>query len=100
MNVDKRFKRYNNFKVYRARLLTMHPRTGYSIHIDQTPCIHIAINTHRQARFIFTNPPALRHIPADGHVWWVDTRQEHSAMNGSLEPRIHFVACLDNTDSD
>jgi hypothetical protein len=88
------------FKVYRARLLTIQSRTCYSIHTDRTPRIHIAIDTHPQARFIFTNPPALRHIPADGHIWWIDTRQEHSAMNGSLKPRIHFVACLDNTDPD
>jgi hypothetical protein len=88
------------FKVYRARLLTIQPRTCYSIHTDRTPRIHIAIDTHPQARFIFTNPPAVRHIPADGHIWWVDTREEHSAMNGSMKPRIHFVACLDNTDPD
>lgn len=87
-------------KVYRARLLTIQPRTCYSIHTDRTPRIHIAIDTHPQARFIFTNPPALRHIPADGHAWWIDTTKEHSAMNGSLKPRIHFVACLDNTDPD
>jgi hypothetical protein len=88
------------FKVYRARLLTMHPRTCYSIHVDDNPRLHIAIKTHGQARFIFTNPPILRHIPADGHIWWVDTTQEHSAMNGSLEDRIHLVMCLVNTASD
>lgn len=88
------------FKVYRARLLTIQPRTCYSIHTDRTPRIHIAIDTHPQARFIFTNPPAVKFIPADGHIWWVDTRQEHSAMNGSMKPRIHFVACLDNNDPD
>lgn len=88
------------FKVYRARLLTIQPRTCYSIHTDRTPRIHIAIDTHPQARFIFTNPPQLRYIPADGSVWWVDTTKEHSAMNGSLKPRIHFVACLDNNDPD
>jgi hypothetical protein len=87
-------------KVYRARLLTIQPRTCYSIHVDRTPRIHIAIDTHPQARFIFTTPPQLRYIPADGGVWWVDTTKEHSAMNGSLKPRIHLVACLDNTDPD
>jgi hypothetical protein len=85
------------FKLYRARLMTMHPRTCYSIHVDNNPRIHIAIKTHRQARFIFTVPPAVRHIPADGTVWWVDTTKEHSAMNGSMEDRIHLVACLVNT---
>jgi hypothetical protein len=86
------------FKLYRARLLTLQPRTCYSIHTDRTPRIHIAIDTTPQARFLFTKPSAVRFIPADGHVWWIDTTHEHSAMNGSLKPRIHFVACLDNTD--
>lgn len=88
------------FKVYRARLLTMHPRSCYSIHVDDNPRLHIAIKTHKQARFIFTDPPVLKHIPADGYIWWVDTRQEHSAMNGSMEDRVHLVMCLVNTASD
>jgi hypothetical protein len=88
------------FKVYRARLMTMYPRTCYSIHTDMTPRVHIPIVTHRQARFIFTDPPILRHLPADGSVWWVDTTKEHSAMNGSLIDRIHLVMCLVNTNED
>ena len=88
------------FKVYRARLMTLHPRTCYSIHVDDHPRIHIAIKTHRQAKFIFTSPTVLKHIPDDGHIWWVDTRYEHSAMNGHTEARIHFVAALVNTTTD
>lgn len=88
------------FKVYRARLMTMYPRTCYSIHTDMNPRVHIPIVTHRQARFIFTTPPSLRHLPADGSVWWVDTTKEHSAMNGSLIDRIHLVMCLVNTNED
>lgn len=86
------------FKLYRSRLMVIQPRTCYSIHTDRTPRVHIAIDTHPQARFVFTDPPILKFIPADGHVWLVDTTQEHTALNGSLKPRIHFVACLDNTD--
>ena len=86
------------FKLYRSRLMVIHPRTCYSIHSDLTPRLHIAIDTHPQARFIFTDPPAVVHIPDSGHAWWIDTRFEHTALNGSLKPRIHFVACLDNND--
>lgn len=86
------------FKLYRSRLMVLHPRTCYSLHTDRTPRIHIAIDTHPQARFVFTTPPVLRFIPSDGSVWLIDTTQEHTALNGSLKPRIHFVACLDNTD--
>jgi hypothetical protein len=88
------------FKVYRARLMTMHPRTCYSIHVDDNPRIHIAIKTHRQARFIFTKPTVMKHIPSDGSIWWVDTRYEHSAMNGHTEDRIHLVASLVNNTKD
>jgi len=88
------------FKVYRSRLMTIQPRTCYSIHVDDNPRLHIAIKTNGQARFIFTDPPALRIIPADGHIWWVDTTKEHSAMNGSMEPRIHLVMCLVNDTKD
>jgi hypothetical protein len=85
-------------KLFRSRLMVIHPRTCYSLHSDLTPRIHIALDTHPQARFIFTNPAAVVHIPDDGYAWWIDTRHEHTALNGSLKPRIHFVACLDNTD--
>lgn len=88
------------FKVYRTRLMTMYSRTCYSIHTDMNPRVHIPIVTHKQARFIFTNPPVLRHLPANGSVWWVDTTKEHSAMNGSLIDRIHLVMCLVNTNEE
>lgn len=83
-------------KVYRSRLMVMMPRTCYSIHKDENPRLHVAIKTHRQARFIFTDPPYVKFIPDDSHIWWVDTRIEHTAINGSLEPRIHLVMCLVN----
>lgn len=84
--------------LYRSRLMVIQPRTCYSIHTDRTPRVHIAIDTHPHARFVFVEPPIVKFIPPDGKLWWVDTTQEHTAFNGSLKPRIHFVACLDNTD--
>lgn len=86
------------FKLYRSRLMVIQPRTCYSIHTDLTPRLHIAIDTHPHARFVFTNPSSVVHIPADSHPWIIDTTKEHTAFNGSLKPRIHFVACLDNND--
>jgi hypothetical protein len=87
-------------KVYRSRLMVMQPRTCYSIHSDANPRLHIAITTNPQARFIFTRPPQIIHLPADGKIWWVDTREEHTALNGSMENRIHLVMCLVNNDTD
>jgi hypothetical protein len=78
----------------------MEGRRCYSIHKDDNPRLHIALKTTKQARFIFTTPPEIIHIPADGHVWWVDTRNEHTAINGSLESRVHLLMSLANTDAD
>jgi hypothetical protein len=86
--------------VYRSRLMIMHPRTCYSIHSDLNPRLHIAITTTKQARFIFTDPPQIIHLPDNGTLWWVDTREEHTAINGSMGHRIHLVMCLANNDTD
>jgi hypothetical protein len=88
------------WKVYRTRIMVMEGRRCYSIHKDDNPRLHIAITTTNQSRFIFTTPPEITHIPADGHVWWVDTRNEHTAINASMEPRVHLLMSLVNTDTD
>ena len=53
---------------------------------------------------ILTNPEFLResnviddtlkHLPADGSVWFTDTRNYHTVFNGGEENRIHLVACV------
>jgi len=88
------------WKVYRTRIMVMEGRRCYSIHKDDNPRLHIAITTNNQARFIFTSPPEITHIPADGHVWWVDTRNEHTALNGSMDVRVHLLMSLVNTTQD
>lgn len=88
------------WKVYRTRIMVQEGRRCYSIHTDDNPRLHIAITTSNQARFIFTNPPEITHIPADGHVWWVDTRKEHTAINGSMDVRVHLLMSLANTTQD
>jgi len=35
------------------------------------------------------------HIPADGHWYFTDTVQFHSAFNGGKEHRMHIVAEID-----
>ena len=85
------------WRVYRTRIMVMQPRSCYSIHTDTSPRLHIALKTHNQCKFIFTTPPEIVHIPADGFVYWVDTSKEHTAINASLEPRWHLLMSLDNT---
>lgn len=86
--------------VFRSRIMIMPARVCYSIHTDDNARLHIAVKTHNQAKFIFTRPPEILHIPADGRIYWVNTKEEHTAINGSLEDRVHIVMCLVNNDID
>ena len=79
------------FTAVRSRLMKMPPKKCYSIHVDETNRYHVAIQTNYHARFIFTEAERIFHIPADGNIYWVDTLQEHTAINGGKDDRIHLV---------
>jgi hypothetical protein len=83
------------FRVYRARLLGLAPRTCYSVHRDETARYHVAITTSEHALFIFVEQDRVLRVPADGHSYLVDTREEHTAMNGGRELRLHLVVAAD-----
>ena len=34
----------------------------------------------------------LKHLPADGSIWFTDTRNYHTVFNGGEENRTHLVA--------
>jgi len=87
-------------QVFRSRIMIMPPRVCYSIHKDLNPRLHIAVKTDFQARFIFMHPPEIVFIPLDSHIWRIDTREDHTAINGSKADRIHIVMCLVNDDVD
>jgi hypothetical protein len=36
----------------------------------------------------------VTHLPADGSVYFTDTRGYHTAMNGGETHRVHIVAAL------
>lgn len=88
------------WKVVRARIMIMRPRSCYTIHRDTSPRLHVALKTNRDARFIFTDPADVIHLPCDGHIWWLDTRHEHTAINAGWEPRWHLIMSLTETDSE
>jgi hypothetical protein len=80
------------FNLYRTRLLWINPKSCYSIHADTSPRIHFPI---------ITNPDALFYFKPDGFVYlmpnvvyWVDTRNYHSFVNFSDQPRLHLVGCV------
>ena len=74
----------------RFRLLLLEPRTSLSWHRDPEPRLHIPILTNPGAHLVIDN--RLKHLPADGNVWFTDTRKYHTVFNGGEENRIHLVA--------
>ncbi len=77
--------------VYRTRIMLSRSKTCYSIHRDYSPRLHLPLITNEQCNFVFANPAQLIHMPADGKTYWVDTRKDHTFMNGSQESRLHLV---------
>ena len=84
---NKLLERYN---IGRFRLLLLEPRTSLSWHRDPEPRLHIPIFTNPGAHLVIAD--RLKHLPADGGVWFTDTRNYHTVFNGGEENRIHLVA--------
>ena len=78
------------YKLGRFRLLLLEPRTSLSWHRDPEPRLHIPIMTNPGAHLCIDK--RLKHLPADGGVWFTDTRNYHTVFNGGEENRIHLVA--------
>lgn len=86
--------------IVRMRLMRMLPKTCYSMHVDDSPRIHIPIVSNRQSFLVFQEHGAF-HLPADGSTYWVNTMQSHSAMNGDEnEARIHLLFSVCTTEFD
>ena len=77
--------------VYRTRIMLSRPKSCYSIHSDYSPRLHLPLVTNNQCYFLFTKPEKMFHMPADGKTYWVDTRNSHTFLNGSLLDRLHLV---------
>jgi hypothetical protein len=77
--------------VYRTRIMVSRPKSCYSIHRDYSPRLHLPLITNKQCYFVFKDPAEFIHMPADGQTYWVDTRSDHTFMNGSIENRLHLV---------
>jgi hypothetical protein len=80
-----------NVPVYRTRIMVARPKSSYSIHKDYSPRLHLPLITNSQCYFVFKQPAEFIHMPADGRTYWVDTRREHTFMNGSVDNRLHLV---------
>jgi len=83
-----------NLKMFRTRVMVLEPRTCYTYHYDYSPRIHIAVETNDRC-FVVENKK-LKHLPADGNYYIMDTTKWHTALNGSAKNRIHIVGGIVN----
>ncbi|MBC6440737.1 MAG: hypothetical protein GDA49_10095 [Rhodospirillales bacterium] len=80
------------FTIGRMRVLAKDIHTCNSWHRDPEPRLHIPIVTNPGSLFIVNHH--VTHLPADGSVYFTDTRGYHTALNGGGDVRVHIVAAL------
>ncbi len=80
------------FPIGRMRILSKDSYNCNSWHRDPEPRLHIPVVTNPGALFIVNHH--VTHLPADGSVYFTDTRGYHSALNGGEHRRVHIVAAL------
>ena len=80
------------YPIGRVRILEKDSYNCNSWHRDPEPRIHIPIYTNPGSLFIVNHH--CTHLPADGSVYFTDTRGYHTALNGGEQPRTHLVATL------
>ena len=76
----------------RVRVLSKEVYNCNSWHRDPEPRVHLPIVTNPGSLFIVNHH--CTHLPADGSVYFTDTRGYHTALNGGPGPRVHLVAAV------
>jgi hypothetical protein len=84
----------NQYNLKRTRLMWLGAKCCYSMHRDYTPRVHIPLVTNPQCLFVFKHGE-IEYLES-GNVYWVDTRKDHSAMNGSNDWRLHLVGAVES----
>lgn len=82
----------NRFPIGRMRVLSKGLYNCNSWHRDPEPRLHIPVLTNPGSLFIVNHHAT--HLPADGSVYFTDTRGYHTALNGGETRRVHIVAAL------
>ena len=80
------------FPIGRMRVLSKGLYNCNSWHRDPEPRLHIPIVTNPGSLFVVNHH--VTHLPADGSVYFTDTRGDHTALNGGETRRVHIVAAL------
>ncbi len=82
------------FRLFRTRFIWLGSNTCYWFHKDKFARVHIPIITNEHSYFIFKN--GLIENLKIGSIYLVDTRLEHTAINGAATPRLHLVGSVAN----
>ena len=79
--------------VTRVRILRIKSKRSYRLHRDMTYKFHLPIITNPSNLFIFPEQRhrVIMHLPADGTIYYVDTSESHTFINGSKTDRYHMV---------
>ena len=80
------------FPIGRTRVLAKGQYNCNSWHRDPEPRLHIPVTTNPGSLFVVNHH--VTHLPADGSVYFTDTRGYHTALNGGDTSRVHIVAAL------
>lgn len=80
----------------RMRVLSKGLYNCNSWHRDPEPRLHIPVISNPGALFVVNHH--VTHLPADGSVYFTDTRGYHTALNGGESHRVHIVAALPQPD--
>lgn len=75
----------------RFRIMNLNGPKCYSIHKDLSMRYHFVIETNPNCLFLFPDQKEMFHIPADQNLYLLDTRLNHTFVNGSKQRRIHIV---------
>jgi|GEM_PF-73181 len=78
--------------VGRMRVLSKGLYNCNSWHRDPEPRLHVPIISNPGSLFVVNHHAT--HLPADGSVYFTDTRGYHTALNGGERERVHLVAAL------
>lgn len=83
----------HSFKIGRIRIMQSKPSTCLSWHIDDTDRIHFPIKTQEGCFMVIEDE--IKHL-SQNQWWYTHTKHKHTAFNGSLDNRYHFVASVIN----
>ena len=76
------------YELGRIRIMKMKPQHCFTWHYDPSPRIHYPLKTQEGCFMVIEDE--MLHMPK--HTWWwTNTIEKHTAVNSSLEDRIHLV---------